>query len=153
MVALAAANQRQWAALCEVIDRADLREDPRFATNEARVSNRSALLEVLSEIFAERDADKWLTDLGENGLPCGPINTLVDVFVHPQADARELALEAGHPTVGPVHFPGFPYKLSQTPADVRQPPPTLGQHTEEVLNKLLGYDPSKVAELRESGAI
>ncbi|MFO7741020.1 MAG: CoA transferase [Anaerolineae bacterium] len=151
--ALAAANQRQWATLCEVIDRRELREDPRFNTNEARVSNRPALLKTLGEVFAERNADEWLAALRESGLPCGPINTVAEVFDHPQAEARELALETEHPAVGPVRFPGFPYKLSQTPADVRQPPPMLGQHTEEVLSELLGYSPSEVAEMRESGAI
>ena len=151
--ALAAANQGQWARLCEVIERPALRDDPRFNTNEARVSNRPALLETLGEVFAERDATEWLAALRESGLPCAPINTVAEVFAHPQAEARELELETEHPTVGPVRFPGFPYKLSQTPAEVRQPPPTLGQHTEEVLRELLGYSPSEVAEMRESGAI
>ncbi len=151
--ALAAANQRQWAKLCEVIDRPELRADPRFNTNEARVSNRPALLKALGEVFAERDADDWLAALSEAGLPCGPINTVAEVFDHPQAEARELELEAEHPAVGAVRLAGFPYKLSQTPAEVRQPPPMLGQHTEEVLRELLGYRPSEVAEMRESGAI
>ncbi len=152
-LAVAAANQSQWTTLCEVIDRPDLKQDPRFATNEARVSNRPALLDVLGGVFAERDADEWLADLEEAGLPCGPINTVADVFEHPQAEARNLTLKAEHPAVGSVRFPGFPYRLSETPADVSQPPPLLGQHTEEVLSELLGYTPSEVAGARESGAI
>jgi formyl-CoA transferase len=146
--ALAAANERQWATLCDVIGRPDLRDDPRFATNGERVANRPALLEVLGATFATRDAGEWLADLREAGLPCGPINAVPDVFAHPQAQARGLALEAEHPTAGPVQLTGFPYKLSQTPAEVRQPPPLLGQHTEEVLVDLLGYSVEQVAAFR-----
>jgi crotonobetainyl-CoA:carnitine CoA-transferase CaiB-like acyl-CoA transferase len=151
--ALAAANERQWATLCDTIDRPDLKEDARFATNGARVSNRPALVDVLSEVFAGRDADEWLADLRKAGLPCGPINAVPDVFEHPQAQARGLALEARHPTAGPVRLTGFPYKLAQTPAEVHLPPPTLGQHTEEVLIELLGYSAEEVTSLREREAI
>jgi formyl-CoA transferase len=147
--ALAAANQRQWAILCDVVGRPELKDDPRFATNGARVSNRPALVEALGAVFAARDADEWLAELREAGLPGGPINAVPDVFEHPQAEARDLALKAEHPTAGPVRLAGFPYKLSQTPAEVRLPPPSLGQHTEEVLVGLLGYSAEGVAGLRE----
>jgi len=151
--ALAAANQRQWAILCDVVGRPDLTDDPRFATNGARVSNRPALVEVLGAAFAARDADDWLAALREAGLPCGPINAVPDVFEHPQAEARDLAMAAEHPTAGPVRLAGFPYKLSQTPAEVHRPPPPLGQHTEEVLTGLLGYSAEEVAGLRGQGAV
>ncbi len=147
--ALAAANERQWATLCGAIGRPDLKDDPRFATNGARVSNRPALLELLNDVFAARDAGEWLANLREAGLPCGPINTVPDVFRHPQAQARDLALETEHPTAGSIQMTGFPYKLSQTPAEVRRPPPLLGQHTEEVLADLLGYSADQVTAFRE----
>ena len=151
--ALAAANERQWATLCETIGRPDLRDDPRFATNGARVSNRPALVAALNEVFAACDVGEWLAALRAAGLPCGPINAVPDVFDHPQAQARGLALETDHPTAGPIQVTGFPYKLSQTPAEVRRPPPLLGQHTEEVLTELLGYSAAEVAVLQERGAI
>jgi len=151
--ALAAANERQWSTLCDAIGRPDLKEDARFKTNGARVANRPALLEVLNEAFATRDAGQWLAALQEAGLPCGPINTVPDVFAHPQATARDLVLETEHPTAGTVRLTGFPYKLSHTPASVRRPPPLLGQHTEEVPTDLLSYTAAQIAGLREQGAI
>lgn len=151
--AMAAANERQWATLCSVIGRPELKDDPRFATNSARVSNRAALWDVLNEAFSARDADEWLASLEEAGLPCGPINTVPDVFKHPQAEARGLALTSQHPSAGQVQLPGFPYLLSQTPAEIRRAPPLLGQHTEEVLEELLGYSIDKIGSLREQSAI
>jgi formyl-CoA transferase len=151
--ALAAANQRQWAILCSVIGRQDLEDDPRFATNEVRVANRSALLEALGEVFTERDADEWLAELRESGLPCGPINTVADVFEHPQAEARGLRLATEHPTAGWVQTAGFPYQLSKTPAEIHQSPPLLGEHTSEVLTDLLGYSAPEVAALKERGVV
>jgi len=151
--ALAAANERQWGVLCDTIGQPDLKDDARFATNMARVANRPALLKVLNEAFATRDAGEWLAALQEAGLPCGPINTVPDAFAHPQAAARDLVLETEHPTAGTVRLTGFPYKLSHTPASVRRPPPLLGQHTEEVLAGLLGYTAREVADLREQEAI
>jgi len=151
--ALAAANQGQWAKLCEAIGRPDLRDDPRFADNQARVANREALRKVLDEAFLGRDADDWLALFREAGLPCGPINTIPEVFAHPQAEARQLILEAEHPTAGTVRFSGFPYKLSATPAAIRRPPPRLGEHTDEILVDLLNYSPEKVRALREGEVV
>lgn len=150
--ALAAANERQWALLCEVIGRPDLRDDPRFATNSQRVSNRQELLAVLNEVFATQDAAHWLAALERAGLPCGPINTVEDVFAHPQAEPRQMVVEAEHPTAGTVRMAGFPYKLSGTPAAVRRPPPRLGEHTDEVLREL-GYSAAEIAALREGAVI
>jgi crotonobetainyl-CoA:carnitine CoA-transferase CaiB-like acyl-CoA transferase len=151
--ALAAANQRQWSILCDVIQHPDLETDPRFADNNARVANRATLRQILEETFQAQDAADWLAEFREAGLPCGPINTIPEVFDHPQAEARGLAIETVHSTAGQIRFSGFPYAFSETPAQVRLPPPTLGQHTEEVLMDLLGYSPRDVTELREAGAI
>ena len=151
--ALAAANQRQWTLLCDVIGRPDLMEDPRFETNETRVAHRSELTAELEAVFETRDAADWLDDLRAAGLPCGPINDIPDVFDHPQAEACQLALEIEHPTAGPVETTGFPYTFSDTPAEVRLPPPRLGEHTQAVLTDLLGYSAGEVADLEARGAI
>ncbi len=151
--ALAVANERQWATLCQVIGRPELRDDPRFADNRTRVANRAALRKVLEAAFQTRDAAEWLAGFTQAGLPCGPISTIPDVFAHPQAEAREMVLTVEHPTAGEVRLPGFPYKLLGTPAAVRRPPPRLGEHTEEVLAELLGYSAGEVAGLRERGCV
>jgi formyl-CoA transferase len=151
--ALASANERQWALLCDVIGRPDLKTDPRFATNKDRVAHRGELQTLLNEAFAAKDASEWLSVLQAAGLPCGPINTVPEALAHPQAEARKLALQADHATAGQIRMTGFPYKLSETPAEVRLPPPLLGQHNEEVLTSALGYAPADVAALRERGVI
>ena len=110
-------------------------------------------MEALNEAFSTRDTDEWLNKLRETGLPCGPINTVPDVFEHPQAQARDLAVETEHSTAGPVRLTGFPYRLSNTPADVRHPPPLLGEHTEEVLAGLLDYSAEEIESLRAQETI
>jgi len=149
--ALAAANDRQWAILCQAIGAPELKDDPRFASNAVRLAHRAALHEALDAVFCMRDADEWLALFRESDLPCGPINSVPEVFTHPQAAARDLLVAAEHPTAGPLRFPGFPYKLSGTPAVVRRPPPRLGEHTAEVLTTLLGYSAEQVASFREAG--
>ena len=150
---LGTANNRQWETLCQLIGHAELGKDPRFATNSDRLANREVLAELLREVFVTRDAEDWLEVLRQVELPCGSINTIPEAMESPQAQARDLVLVAQHPTAGSLRLPGFPYKLSQTPAQVRLPPPLLGEHTEQVLVELLQYSPEEVSILREQGAI
>ncbi len=151
--AMGAGNEKQWKTLCEILSAPQLLDDPRFATNGDRVANRSALVAALSDLFSKRDADEWLSQLQEAGLPCGPINTIPEVFAHPQSEARGLAIDTEHPTVGPIRLTGFPYKLSDTPAEIRRPPPLLGEHNQEVLAELLSYSDDDVARFKEDGVI
>jgi len=151
--ALAAANERQWALLCDVIARPDLKADPRFATNKDRVAHRAEMRAALNELFSQHDASHWLAQLQAAGLPCGPINTVPEAFAHPQAAARGLIQETDHPVTGHLSLAGFPYHLDRTPAAVRLPPPLLGEHTEQVLTELLGYTAEAVTSLREQHAI
>jgi crotonobetainyl-CoA:carnitine CoA-transferase CaiB-like acyl-CoA transferase len=117
------------------------------------VTNRVALVAELNQIFSQRNVDDWLADLAKTGLPCGRINSIPDVFAHPQAQARNLTLETEHASAGTVKLPGFPYKFSATPAEIQKPPPMLGQHTEEVLTSLLEYSRDDVEELKGKGAV
>ncbi|HQV93699.1 MAG TPA: CaiB/BaiF CoA-transferase family protein [Anaerolineales bacterium] len=147
------ANDKQWAQLCDVLTRPEWKTDARYANNKDRVSNREGLVAELNRIFSERDVDDWLADLTKTGLPCGRINSIPDVFAHPQAHARDMILETNHASAGTVKLPGFPYKFSHTPAEIQKPPPMLGQHTEEVLTGVLGYSREGVEELKGKGAI
>jgi formyl-CoA transferase len=150
---LGVANEKQWGLLCDMLARPDLKADERFASNGKRVTNRAVLVDELNKAFAQKDVDDWLADLVKASLPCGRINSVPEVFAHPQSQAREMILETEHASAGTVRVPGFPYKFSHTPAEIQKPPPTLGQHTEEVLTSLLDYSPEGVASLRDKGAI
>ena len=150
---LGVANDKQWGLLCDVLDRPVWKTDERFAANRNRVANREELVTELNRIFLQRNVDDWLADLVKAGLPCGRINSIPEVFSHPQAAAREMTLESEHPTAGTVRLTGFPYKLSKTPASVQRPPPLLGEHTEEVLTSLLGLSVEAVASLHDKGAV
>jgi crotonobetainyl-CoA:carnitine CoA-transferase CaiB-like acyl-CoA transferase len=108
---------------------------------------------VLNEAFAARDAKEWIEELHQVGIPSGVINTIEDVFNHPQAQERDLKIEIEHPTAGVLGFPGYPYKFSETPAKAHRPPPLLGEHTDEVLLELLDYSPEEVQELHTRGVV
>lgn len=150
---LGAANQGQWVSLCQLIDRTDLVEDPRFKDNQARVEHREELNQILGQVFRTRKAQEWLTLLEEAGLPCGPINSIPEVFQNPQVLARDLIQEVEHPLVGRISLTGFPYKLSRTPAELRLAPPALGEHNREILVDLLGYSEDQFEGFQEKGVI
>jgi crotonobetainyl-CoA:carnitine CoA-transferase CaiB-like acyl-CoA transferase len=147
------ANDKQWGLLCDVLARPEWKTEGRFAANRDRVTNREELGTELNRLFSQRDVNDWLADLVRAGLPCGRINSIPEVFAHPQAQAREMTLESQHPSAGTVQLPGFPYKFSGTPAEIQRPPPRLGEHTEEVLISLLDYSTEDVASLRDKGSI
>ena len=147
------ANETQWERFCAAIDRPALHGDLRFETNRVRVENRSELSALLEEVFSQRTADEWLQRFKTAGLPCGPINDIREVFQHPQVAARELIIESEHPSAGTVKMTGFPYKLSGTPPALRLPPPRLGEHNDEILIGLLGYEEDAVAEFRQTNVI
>jgi crotonobetainyl-CoA:carnitine CoA-transferase CaiB-like acyl-CoA transferase len=126
--------------LCELIDQLEWSRDDRFATNAARVIHRDALIALLEPLFALRRVDEWLSTLEAADIPCGPINTLEEVFAEPQVSAREMLVTMEHPTIGDLPLVGSPLKFSQTPVQYRLPPPRLGEHTEKILREILGKD-------------
>ena len=150
---LAVGNDGQWQKLCRLLGRPELAVDPRFATNPARVQHRDVLIPMLQEVFVTQDSAFWLREIAAAGIPCGPVQTLDQVFADPQVLARNMVWTVPHPAVGEVRLTGSPLKLSETPVAYRTHPPLLGEHTDEVLTALLGYAPEEVARLRAEGAV
>ncbi len=149
---LAVGNDGQFARLCAVLGRPALAVDPRFASNAARVEHRAALLAVLEPALAERPSAAWLGALEAAGVPCGPINDLRQVFDDPQVRHRGMRQEVEHPAGGRAALVASPIRLSGTPVALPSPPPTLGQHTDEVLAEL-GLPAAEVAALRAAAVI
>src|ERR1700724_1164006 len=152
-IIVAVGNENQYARLCEVIGRPDLVSDERFATNAARVNNRDELVAALREIFLTRTMREWLDALAHAGVPCGPINTVADVFADPQVQARGMRLDLPHPTLGSVPSVANPIKYSDTPLSYRSAPPMLGADTDEILRDILGIAPAEIAGMRRGGIV
>ena len=152
---LSVANDPAFERFCGVADCRHLLEDARFATAVARVRNRDTVTEALNAITRIRPTAWWLERLDAAGVGNGAINTLAEVFADPQVQAREMVVEMDHPATGgrPAKLIASPIKLSGTPVTYRAAPPTLGQHTEEVLAERLGYGPEKIHDLRARGIV
>ena len=151
--AFAAGNDRQWNKFCEAIGRQDWMEDERFATNTARVLNRELVVSALRELFATRTAREWMDLCEQIGIPAAPIYDMSQVFEDPQVKNREMRQEVPHPGGGTVPLVGSPLKIPTAPVDVRYPPPLLGQHTEEILRSMLGYEADQIRKLQDNGVI
>jgi crotonobetainyl-CoA:carnitine CoA-transferase CaiB-like acyl-CoA transferase len=150
---VAVGNDAQFRRLCTLVGQPEWADDPRFATNAARVAQRELLVPLLAARLRERSSDAWLAALEQAGIPCGPINTLDRVFADPQVRARGLQIEIDRPGVGPVPGVASPLRLAATPVRYRRPPPRLGEHTREVLAELLGLDSVRLDELAAGGVI
>ena len=152
-VIIAIGNDTLWGKFCEHLNRLDLVTDERFATNASRTSNHDQLFPILSEIMRRRTTDQWIEGLDAIGVPCGPINTIDKVVNHPQVLAREMIVKVAHEVTGTVEVPGVPIKLSETPGQVDDPAPTLGEHTTEILTGLLGMSAEMVDGLEREGVV
>jgi crotonobetainyl-CoA:carnitine CoA-transferase CaiB-like acyl-CoA transferase len=153
MMALAVGNDSQFARTAEVLGHPEWASDPRFKTNRARVENRTAIDGLIEQSLQRASAEAWITKLKAAGVPCGRINSVAEALSDPHTDARCMIETVEHPTVGTLRMLGIPFKFSDTPAAVRRPPPTLGQHSEEILASELGFDASAIARLRKDKVI
>ena len=150
---LTVGNDDQFARFCEVAGHPEWAEDPRFATNRSRVEHREVLVPLLRQTTVMKTTREWLDALEAVGVPCGPVNTLEQVFEDPQAQARELRQQMEHPSAGSVPTVASPLRLSATPAEYRRPPPLLGEHTREVLGDMLGLDEAALETLFAEGVV
>ena len=150
---LTVGNDDQFARFCEVAGHPEWAEDPRFATNRSRVEHRQVLVPLLRQTTVMKTTREWLDALEAVGVPCGPVNTLEQVFEDPQAQARGLRQQMEHPSAGSVPTVASPLRLSATPAEYRRPPPLLGEHTREVLGDMLGLDEAALETLFAEGVV
>ncbi len=147
-IIVAVGNDSQFLKFVTAGGCAELADDPRFATNPARVRHRDILIPLLTDMMRMRGKREWLDTLEAAGVPCGPINDLGEVFEDTHVVARGLQVGLPHPCGAPVKLVRNPICMSATPPSTRTPPPLLGEHTEPVLRELLGYDDRHIAALR-----
>jgi crotonobetainyl-CoA:carnitine CoA-transferase CaiB-like acyl-CoA transferase len=150
---LGVANNSLWERACRAIGREDLTKDPRFDTEANRVANRAALIPILNETFGSRPAAEWLARLEEHGVPAGRIKTVAEVCESPHLRARGMAVSLAHPKAGAITVMGVPIRLRDTPGAAVLPPPLLGEHTDEILSRLLRLSKSKIEALRAAGVV
>jgi glutaryl-CoA transferase len=152
-IILACGNDNLFNKFCAVAGCRELAQDPRFATNGKRVENRAALVPLLEEVFKRRTTREWVDALETAGVANGPINNIKQVFQEPQVIARGVKVELDHPLAGKVPLVASPMRFSGTPLEYRIPPPTLGQHTDEILRDMLKFSDAEIAGLRAAGVI
>ncbi|RPI06167.1 MAG: CoA transferase [Zetaproteobacteria bacterium] len=150
---LGGATDRLWVKLCEALELPSLARDPAYATNEQRVRHREDIVRLLEERLVTKTRAEWEAILAPTGVPCGAINRMDEVFSDPQVRHLDMVLEAIHPRTGPIRMVRNPVTFSETPVDLRQPPPRLGEHTEEVLRDLLGFSAAHIRELQAAGVV
>jgi crotonobetainyl-CoA:carnitine CoA-transferase CaiB-like acyl-CoA transferase len=141
-----------WRNLCRVLDREDLASDPRFVTNKVRTVHRDELVPILAAIIETKTRAEWVALLGAADVPCGPVNTLADVFKDPQVLHNEMVVQLDHPKAGVINVPGVAIKMSATPGRISRGPPMLGEHTAEILARL-GYSAADIERLSAGGSI
>jgi crotonobetainyl-CoA:carnitine CoA-transferase CaiB-like acyl-CoA transferase len=144
---VACGNQSFWAKLCKAMDMESFADDPRFGSWLLRLQNNQALLPILEKRFGEKTRDEWLAILAAHDIPAAPVKTVLEFMDDPAVQHHDMVHEYDHPDVGRLRLMGQPIAFTDTPTRDPGPPPTLGQHTDEVL-KEAGYDAATINELR-----
>ena len=152
-LAIAVGSEKLWKVFCPAIGRPDLLTDERFVGNRLRVTNRTALIDIVQTALLTRTYEEWEQIFLKAGIPVGAVNNIGQVVDHPQVAARESLITMDHPRSGKVLMANVPVRLSKTPGSVRTPAPALGEHTGEILQELLGLSSAEVARLAAAGVV
>lgn len=153
-VLLGAVNDTQFRTFCAFAGREDLADRPDFKTNRDRVNNRHLVNHEVSQIIATQSVEYWVAEMSKIKLTCSKVNNVAEAFEDPQVIAREMKIQMMHPmTEKPVDLIASPLKLSETPVSYRQAPPTLGEHTDQVIAEYLGLSHERIKELKTAGVL
>ncbi len=144
---------KHWRRFCDALGMAALAEDPRFVTGAVRMEHYDSLRPIVANVIRTETVAEWVRKMDEIGVPCGPVNTVDRVVADPQVRARDMIVGVEQEGVGTVKMAGCPVKLSSTPAGIQGPAPHLGEHTEQILTRLLGHGADDVGRLRQAGVI
>ena len=151
-VALAPSQEQSYQRLVDALGMPELRDDPRFRTNDLRVENRRAINTAIEERLQSGTSNYWIEKLNAAGVPCDRVMNLPEVFADPQVIDQEMVVSAEHPGHGEVRMLGFPIKFTEAPCRLRRPAPDLGADTDAVLREF-DYSPEEIARLREAGVV
>jgi crotonobetainyl-CoA:carnitine CoA-transferase CaiB-like acyl-CoA transferase len=152
-VTIAATSDEEWASLATAIGHSELVDDPLFATLESRLQNQGKLDDIISAWTCSREMYQIAQGLQGQGIPAGPVLRGPDLLQDPHYRARHTFNEVTHSQVGPKWYPGFAWRMSETPGQVHWPSPTLGQHNHQIYSQLLGLTDQEISELEETGVI
>lgn len=145
---IGAGSDNQFKELCEILCQPELAQNEKFISNQQRVKNRIELNKILSETFEKQPNEYWKSTFEKAGFPFGPVNNMEQVFNDPHVKEIGIVKTLSHPIAGDIKVIGSPVTYSESSNTTRTAPPTLGQHTDEVLSSLLGYSEAKIADLR-----
>ena len=146
------ANQANWERIADVLGHPEWRDDPRFATNSARMQNLDDLASRMDAVLGKRSKSEWIAAFDAAGVPVGPVHTIGEALAHPQTVARGMIVDLVHPQAGPTKALGCPVHFSETPTRVSRPAPLLGEHTREVLREH-GYVDAEIDALVAAGIV
>ena len=144
-ITVGASNQNTWLMLLKAINRQDLQEDEKFSSNLNRKENIKELVDILNAELIKKTSDEWLEIFDNNGLPCGPINSITEMFEDPQTIHREMIIEVDNKKAGKSKAIGMPIKFSKSKTEKSKGAPNLGEHTREIMLNF-GYKQDEIED-------